>query len=134
MIEPGMSEWGDAKGPTPPASGAGRVFGAVVMSVFLVLWLTVTIGISRLAAGVVPGVFGLVPLLMAVLGTLVIGSGILGILFGRKSPPPLERGGEIKAPGAVRPAAADIAACAYCGVRGELTRTNCSACGAPNRG
>lgn len=134
MIEPGMSEWGDAKGPTPPASAAGRVFGAVVMAAFLVLWLTMTIGMSRFAAGFAPGIFVVVPLLMAVVGTLVIGGGIVRILFGRKPQPPLERRREPETPSGVRVTASESAACAYCGVLGESTRTKCVACGAPNRG
>ncbi len=132
MIEPGMSEWDDAKGPTPPASG--RVFGAAVMTAFLVLWLTMTIGISRFAAGFAPGFFVIVPLLMAVVGTLVIGGGIVGILFGRKPLASIERRRVPETPSGIRAAAIETAACAYCGVLGESTRTKCSACGAPNRG
>lgn len=131
MIEPGMPERDDANGAAPPASTAGRVFGAVVMVAFLVLWLTMTIGMSRFASGFAPGIFSVVPLLMALVGTLVIGGGIVGILTGQKPPMVGRRGSESSRADAET--IKETSACAYCGVRGEATRTKCPVCGAPNR-
>ena len=126
MIEPGISDCDDAKGPVRPATSTGRVFGAVVLSAFLVLWLTMTIGMSRFASGSASGIFVIVPLLMAVVGTLVIGGGIVGILRGRK--PSVVQRRTTDGPGSMA-----ATACAYCGVVAEATRTKCPGCGAPNR-
>ena len=131
MIEPGISDCDDAKGPVRPATSTGRVFGAVVLSAFLVLWLTMTIGMSRFASGAASGFFVIVPLLMAVVGTLVIGGGIVGILRGRK-PLVVQRRTTAVSSGD-GPGSMAATACAYCGVLAEATRTKCPGCGAPNR-
>lgn len=138
MIEPPFGESGSTGlesrgGPSVPRSRAGGIFGVVVLTAFLIMWLTATIGMSRFAAGFAPGIFVIVPLMMAVVGTLVIGGSIVRLLVapGSEAAPTGPRQRPTKEANAV---ASELVGCEYCGVLGPATRTKCPACGAPNRG
>jgi hypothetical protein len=136
MIEPSFGEavptgLESRGGPAVPRSRAGRIFGVVVLTAFLIVWLTATIGMSRFAAGFASGIFVIVPLMMAVVGTLVIGGSIVRLL-GAPAPEAAATGPR-PSPEA-NAAAPTLVGCGYCGVLGPAMRTKCPACGAPNRG
>lgn len=132
MTEPGTSDRGNG-GSQPPASRAGRAFGVVVLTAFLVMWLTATIGMSRFAAGFAPGIFSLVALMMAVVGALVIGGSIVRLLI-RPTATDSQHAALPRDQQSMPVSSAENAACDYCGVLGSVSRTKCQSCGAPNRG
>ena len=132
MIDSETSDWGKGR-LQPPASRSGRAFGVVVLTAFLVMWLTGTIGMSRFAAGFAPAVFSVVPLMMAVVGALLIGGSIVRLLF-QPAETDSQRNAAREERRPTERSISESVACDYCGVLGPVTRTKCTSCGAPHRG